>query len=72
MPIENLPSPRADGLCVDCGKQKAKTHDKRFCKRCLKKRITRAIPIQWNMRYRRRTAEMREETYVTKRGHGQR
>jgi hypothetical protein len=40
-----LPDARLDGQCVDCEKKPAVTNDKRFCIRCLRKRIREANPI---------------------------
>ena len=40
-----LPSPRPDGLCVDCVARDAVTRDRRYCKKCLNARIREEIPI---------------------------
>lgn len=40
----NLPDPRKDGQCCDCGSKPAETNDRRFCKACLRKRIKAETP----------------------------
>lgn len=39
------PSVRGDGFCCDCGVKPAETNDKRFCKKCLRRRIRDNNPI---------------------------
>jgi len=40
-----LPAPRADGKCVECGQKPAVTRDGRYCKKCLQKIIAHLTPM---------------------------
>jgi len=54
---ERLPSPRVDGLCCDCTRKQAKTVDRRFCKKCLKRRVGRENPEDMTVTTRSRMAK---------------
>lgn len=40
----NLPEPRKDGVCCECGRRDAVTKDGRFCRPCLKSLVAKLSP----------------------------
>lgn len=40
----DLPDPLASGMCCDCRRNSAVTTDKRFCMKCMRRRIREATP----------------------------